>query len=97
MNSAVAPESDFGVSQCVTKRAFHRHTTSLQHVRVEWSGSSRLRHFDVDYARVFLDGTLVIRHIKHHQMIVLEPSLSKGVVTWRCIGGPMSDIPPSCR
>ena len=52
---------------------------------------------NVDYARVFPDGTILIRHTKHHQVIIWEPSMTAGQISWRCVGGPQKDVPPECR
>ncbi len=51
----------------------------------------------LDYARVFPDGTLVIRHAGYHQVVVWEPSIAAGQVSWKCIGGPRNNVPASCR
>ena len=52
---------------------------------------------NIDYARVLPDGTIIIRHAKYHQIVVLEPSMTEGKVSWRCIGGPLRDVPTQCR
>ena len=52
---------------------------------------------NVDYARVFPDGTIVIRHAGYHQVVVWKPSITAGRVSWKCIGGPWHDVPPRCR
>jgi hypothetical protein len=52
---------------------------------------------NVDYARVFPDGTIVIRHAKHSQVVIWEPSMTAGQISWRCVGGPPKDVPPECR
>ena len=52
---------------------------------------------NVDYARVFPDGTIVIRHAEHHQVVIWEPSVTAGQISWRCIGGPEKDVPAACR
>ena len=59
--------------------------------------SEAFRSLNLDYARVFPDGTIVIRHAKHHQVIIWEPSMTAGQISWRCVGGPRKDVPPECR
>ncbi len=77
--------------------------TASRHGSVESSGVGVLisaddyRSLNVDYARVFPDGTLVIRHANYHQVVVLEPSMAAGQVSWKCFGGPRDSVPPSCR
>ena len=51
----------------------------------------------VDYARVFTDGTIVIRHAKHRQVVIGEPSMTEEKISWRCIGGPPKGVAPECR
>jgi hypothetical protein len=52
---------------------------------------------NVDYLKVTNDGTIVFRSAKHGQMIVFEPSVKGGAVSWRCIGSPGKTIPADCR
>lgn len=51
----------------------------------------------LDYVRIFLDGTIVMRHGKYHQVIVWEPTIENGEIGWKCVGGPRNDVPPWCR
>jgi len=50
-----------------------------------------------DYSRVSDDGTIVFRSARHGQIIVYEPSVQAGGVTWKCIGSPPKDVPADCR
>lgn len=51
-----------------------------------------------DYIKVAADGTIVFRMARYGQVVVLEPSLRTGAVSWRCIGSkPEKDIPSNCR
>ena len=59
--------------------------------------SEALSSLNINYARVFPDGTIAIRHAKHHQVIIMEPSMTAGQISWRCVGGPQKDVPPECR
>jgi Tfp pilus assembly major pilin PilA len=52
---------------------------------------------NVDYLKVTNDGAIVFRSAKHGQVIVLEPSIAGGAVSWRCIGAPAKDVPADCR
>ena len=50
------------------------------------------------YATVLWDGTIVLRNPNSFgQVIVLQPTLKAGSVTWQCAGGPARDVPPQCR
>ena len=51
----------------------------------------------VSYLKVVADGTIAFRSAKHGQMIVFEPTMRDGAVTWKCIGSPPKDVPPDCR
>ena len=59
--------------------------------------SEAFRSLNLDYARVFPDGTIAIRHAKHHQVVIWEPSITAERISWRCVGGPRKDVPPDCR
>ena len=51
-----------------------------------------------NYLKVTPDGTIIFRNARFGQVIVLEPSVNAGMVTWRCIGSrPDRDIPSLCR
>lgn len=63
-------------------------------IRISSEDLSRLA---LDYARIFPDGTMTVRHAQFHQVIVWEPSIVDGKVSWKCIGGPRRGVPPNCR
>lgn len=50
-----------------------------------------------DYVRIFADGTIVARHGKYHQVVIWEPAISSGEVSWRCLAGPRKSVPGWCR
>lgn len=50
-----------------------------------------------DYVRIFSDGTIAARHGKYHQVIIWEPTISSGEVSWRCLAGPRKSVPAWCR
>jgi len=50
-----------------------------------------------NYLRVAADGTIVFRSAKHGQLMLFEPEVRQGVVTWKCIGSPPKEVPPDCR
>ncbi len=56
-----------------------------------------LARLGLDYVRIFSDGTIVIRHGQYRQVIVWEPTVSAGEVSWKCVGGPRKSVPPWCR
>jgi len=51
----------------------------------------------VNFLRVAADGTIAFRSAKHGQLIIFEPVLRNGAVTWKCVGSPPTDVPPDCR
>jgi len=59
--------------------------------------SEAFTQLNVDYARVFPDGTIVKRHAEHHQIVIWEPSMTAGQISWKCVGSPQKDVPPECR
>lgn len=59
--------------------------------------SEEFSRLAVDYARIFPDGTMTVRHAQYHQVVVWEPSIEDGKVSWKCIGGPRQSVPPRCR
>lgn len=53
---------------------------------------------EIEYLRVMPDGTIIFRGIRYGQIIVLEPTLRGGEVTWKCMGSkPDKNIPRDCR
>lgn len=47
---------------------------------------------------VLWDGTIVLRNRNSFgQVIVLQPTLKEGSVTWQCAGGSARDVPTHCR
>ena len=59
--------------------------------------SEDLSRLSLDFARIFPDGTMAVRHAQYHQVVVWEPSIADGKVSWKCIGGPRQSVPPQCR
>lgn len=50
-----------------------------------------------NYLKVAADGTIVFRSAKHGQLMLFEPEVRQGTVTWKCVGSPPRDVPPDCR
>ena len=43
------------------------------------------------------NGVIIAKGGKRGQLLVLQPSLASGKVTWRCVGGADDDVPSLCR
>ena len=60
--------------------------------------SNKLPDLDLDYARVFSDGTIVIRHALYHQIVVWEPLITSGAISWECVvSGTHHGAPAACH
>ena len=57
---------------------------------------SNLKRFGA-VVRIFQDGTIVAITTDQGSLVMLEPTLSEGEVTWSCLGGPKKDMPTQCR
>jgi hypothetical protein len=51
----------------------------------------------IQYLEKKSDGTLIIKASGAGQILVLIPFNDGEVVAWKCIGGPESHVPASCR
>ncbi|MDX1401994.1 MAG: pilin [Kiloniellales bacterium] len=80
----------------IAEKATNQGTMENAGVGVAISPEDSLR-LGVNYARIFSDGTIVFRHGRYEQVIVWEPTMAGGNVTWRCVGGPRKSVPPWCR
>jgi hypothetical protein len=44
------------------------------------------------------DGAIILHNRNAFgQLLMLQPTLQGGNITWRCMGGPPQDVPTSCR
>jgi hypothetical protein len=60
--------------------------------------SNKLPDLDLDYARVFSDGTIVIRHALYQQIVVWEPLITSGAISWECVvSGTHHGAPAACH
>lgn len=75
----------------------------LEHGSVESAGinitipEEDYKRLNVDYARIFPDGTIFIHHAEHGQVVIWEPCITTKKVSWKCKGWPKRDVFPDCR